>query len=200
VSRKTALDRADGVRSPRDARASVPQLAGKPRSTKSRRRALPVPLVGPTLIRGLGSADGHGPLRATASSHIIVPRLEEERLTTNQLLYQTLRAILPNLANASFGLTLQHWGKNQPLYKNNQPPFDGRLDAKSRISAASLSSDSLASEPPRTRTENRLIKSNALFARRFELESRGFRPPSGKNQPLLVSGFAFFRVGVDASN
>jgi hypothetical protein len=45
-------------------------------------------------------------------------------------------------------------GKNQPLYKQNQLFFDDREEARSRLSAASLSSDPLVSEPlglePRT--------------------------------------------------
>ena len=44
-------------------------------------------------------------------------------------------------------------------------------------------------EPPGTRTPNLVIKSNSLFGRAFELESRGFRPPSAKNHSLLLTGF-----------
>ena len=55
------------------------------------------------------------------------------------------------------------------------------------VSRRGLRSKRAGGEPPGTRTQNRLIKSNELFARAFELELRGVRPPSEKNQPLLIS-------------
>jgi hypothetical protein len=57
-------------------------------------------LAGPRQARGSAASGGNAGVCGGCS-----------RVTTNQLLYLTLRAILPSLAERSSGLTLQHWGK-----------------------------------------------------------------------------------------
>ncbi len=73
---------------------------------------------------------------------------EDERLTTNQLLFTARSAPPPISIDCRFGGFGGTSEKNQPLYKHNQPFFDGCVDARSRLSAAPLSSDSLVSEAP----------------------------------------------------